>query len=752
MPDSNFPFLTRLVPRSLFVRILLTAAAVFLAAGIVFFRQSSQSMEAILLQGQDRRAKALTSFLDGTITNQRADLDRQMGMIAGMQPLIESAYYCDITGDPQRLRDQVEPIAMSLSGSIEVATVKGKVLYSTNPRRGRARGPQERKSLAMAAAGRPLSSQLVANADGIFLISTRPLYFEDRKPGTAHVPEMTLTTWLALDSAWAHKLATQAAMSVILLHDGTAVASSLADCEGRHWLDDTAVASWPHTLTLAEEAGRELHRFQILPISISASDERLHLAVGDALTRIHAEMARMRRRLLGTIAILTLAVLAILAWSLSQLMPPIRRLIRASEIISRVGPESFAGVETRPSDPLEVQVLSGHFNHMAAELKKRMKTMTDFKAALDEHAIVAITDVRGKIIYANDKFCEISQYQRAELLGRDHRIVNSGHHPQAFMRSLWETIAGGRVWHGAIKNRAKDGSFYWLDTTIVPFLDENGKPLQYIVIRTDITESKLSKEKVEQLNLDLERRVAEKTVELKRSMKVSFMSEKMASIGQLAAGVAHEINNPLGVILGFAQSTTRGLPAGDALELPLKSIEREALRCKKLVSNLLSFSRQGAKNFSEIDLRGALESALSLVETQALLSSVKVRKELSAEPLRVLGDSGQIQQVVINLCSNAIDAMPGGGTLSVRLGLSARKPGYAGIEVSDTGTGIPESITKSVFNAFFTTKPVGQGTGLGLTLVHEIVTRHSGSIDFKSLPERGTVFFVDLPLTTVSGR
>jgi len=240
--------------------------------------------------------------------------------------------------------------------------------------------------------------------------------------------------------------------------------------------------------------------------------------------------------------------------------------------------------------------------------------------------------------------------------------------------------------------------------------------------------------------------VRERTTELERSHEQLRQSEKMSAVGQLAAGVAHEINNPVGIILGFAQSMVKKMPEADPLTHALKSIEREAIRARDLVQNLMTFSRQSKGAFEQMDFNAVVAQTLSIVEAKARVKSVEVVRELgSIEPL--WGDKSRLQQVIVNLCGNALDAMPGGGKMTVRTkGAASGTEKQVVLEVEDTGAGIPKEIQDKIFEPFFTTKEVGQGAGLGLSFVYEIVQAHKGTIRVDSEAGKGAKFTIALPI------
>jgi two-component system, NtrC family, sensor kinase len=230
--------------------------------------------------------------------------------------------------------------------------------------------------------------------------------------------------------------------------------------------------------------------------------------------------------------------------------------------------------------------------------------------------------------------------------------------------------------------------------------------------------------------------------ELHRAKERALQTGKMAAVGQLAAGVAHEVNNPLGVILGFAQGLERRVPEGDKLRLPVTSIVREALRCRNLVQELLTFSRTGKKTSEDLDVRELVESTVVLLEPRARSQNVTIVKDLHDVPA-VKANATQLQQVIVNLATNAFDAMHDGGTLTIRTRTNDR--GGVMIEVADTGAGIPDEIRGRMFEPFFTTKEVGKGTGLGLSLVYEMVRHADGTIDVASTVGKGTTMSIHLP-------
>jgi signal transduction histidine kinase/CheY-like chemotaxis protein len=242
---------------------------------------------------------------------------------------------------------------------------------------------------------------------------------------------------------------------------------------------------------------------------------------------------------------------------------------------------------------------------------------------------------------------------------------------------------------------------------------------------------------------ELERKVEARTRELRAAQEQLLQSEKLASIGQLAAGVAHEINNPMGVILGFAQGILKTLPQDDSLRRPLTTMEKESLRCKRIVQNLLDFAHYSEPTPHLTNINELLDASCELVEHQISLQNVKLFKDYDPALPSIMADLHQLQQVFINVMLNAYQAMPDGGSLR----LTTRTVGSElQVTLADTGSGIlPENVQR-IFDPFFTTKEVGEGTGLGLSVSYGIIKAHGGDIEVESQVGKGTTFVIKLPI------
>jgi two-component system CheB/CheR fusion protein len=347
-------------------------------------------------------------------------------------------------------------------------------------------------------------------------------------------------------------------------------------------------------------------------------------------------------------------------------------------------------------------------------LDQTLKNLADTNYAINQAAIVATTNVRGEITFVNDRFVEISKYRRQELLGQDHRLVNSGYHSKEFIRDLWTTIANGRIWRGEIRNRAKDDTFYWVDTTIVPFLDERRKPYQYMAIRYDITDRKRSEDKLRE-------------------------QAALARLGEMAAVVAHEVKNPLAAIKGALQVIGGRMPAESRDRLIMTDVVARVDSLNDIVQDLLVFARPRDPQLTPVLLAELLESTAALVRKDPAYASLGITVTGSRPVVPV--DVDQMRTVFLNLLLNAAQASGTTGRVEVAIGADDLA---ATVAIADDGPGIPADVRPKVFEPFFTTKH--RGTGLGLPTARRVVERHRGTIDIECPATGGTTVTVTLPM------
>ena len=352
------------------------------------------------------------------------------------------------------------------------------------------------------------------------------------------------------------------------------------------------------------------------------------------------------------------------------------------------------------------------------DTERLLKELGDVQFALDQSAIVATTDTAGRITAVNDKFCEISQYSREELLGQDHRIVNSGYHGKEFFRNLWTTIGRGRIWKGEIRNRAKDGTFYWVDTTIVPFVDAAGKPYQYMAIRQEVTKHR------------------EAEARLRRQ-------ETLARLGEMSAVVAHEVKNPLAGISGALQVVGSRLSPGSRDRAILGEVQDRITALDRMVQDLLVFSHPKDPTLTLNRMRAVIDEAAHVLHRDRSLADVAI-VITGADPATPL-DREQMHRVFLNVLLNAAQAMGRRGVIDV--GINAID-GRCEVTVADRGRGIAPDDLQRVFQPFFTTKH--RGTGLGLPIARRIVEAHGGTLTAGARQGGGVVVAVTLPAPAAS--
>jgi PAS domain S-box-containing protein len=371
------------------------------------------------------------------------------------------------------------------------------------------------------------------------------------------------------------------------------------------------------------------------------------------------------------------------------------------------------------------------------ERNRHMKTEEEVRmlwTAVEQSPVsVLITDPEGRIEYVNSKFTQISGYTREELVGIKPSILKSGSTPSETYQALWETITAGREWRGEICNRRKDGTLYFESEVIAPIRGDEGHITHFLGIKEDVTERK--------------------TLE-----KQLFLAQKMEAIGTLAGSIAHDFNNILTAMIGYGTLLQRDIGNRE------KTLEYSgyllglADKAAVLTKGLLAFSRRQTLSPKPVDINHIIANVIKLIG-RLIGENIRVESDLSPGALICLADSGQIEQVLMNLSTNARDAMPDGGRLSITTRPVVIEPGnltpctecapgrYALITVADSGVGMDDQILARIFEPFFTTKEVGQGTGLGLSIIYGIIKQHRGQILVASHPGAGTIFSIYLPLS-----
>jgi len=362
-----------------------------------------------------------------------------------------------------------------------------------------------------------------------------------------------------------------------------------------------------------------------------------------------------------------------------------------------------------------------------------LEELANQKFALDQHASVAVADSQGTITYVNEKFCAICQYSKDELIGQNHRILNSGHHPQEFFQQMYHDIAQGKVWRGEIKNRAKDGSIYWVDTTIVPTAGAQGKARQYVTIRTDITQRKFTEQALARAALELSRRDEE-------------LARSNVELEQFAYVASHDLQEPLRTIANYTQllgERYRGKLDEQADKYIAYSVD-SAVRMQSLIHDLLEFARVG-----KVEIEHSATGCGAVVDEvlknlQAVVKESGAVVNWSSLPV-VMIDRGQLLQVFQNLIANAIK-FHGADTPVIQIDSEKKEHEWV-LTISDNGIGVPIESWHDIFVIFrrLHTRTEYAGNGIGLSICKKIIERHGGRIWIEAQARPGSCFKFTLP-------
>jgi two-component system NtrC family sensor kinase len=366
-------------------------------------------------------------------------------------------------------------------------------------------------------------------------------------------------------------------------------------------------------------------------------------------------------------------------------------------------------------------------------LERELRETKEFLENIMESSVdgIVTTDLKGKITYQNRAMEEMLGYPREELLG-DHisRIYLKGMEQAHDVMRLLRTVERAENYEMEVKT--KDGEVLAILTSLFLLRDEDGRLLGTAGIFKDITEQKRLEAKLKAAQFRL------------------VEASKMRALGELVAGVAHELNNPLMASKTILHVISKNLPKDSPERERLKLVTKCNDRIEKIVDHLRDFSRQSKPEFLDLDIRQPIEDALLITGQQLLDHNISIVRELSEDLPRIYGDTSQLEQVFLNLISNARDAMDmgtGEKVLTIRSFLSDEEsPLSVVVSLQDTGVGIPEENMTKVMEPFFSTKPVGQGTGLGLSICFGIIESHGGRLEIKSLIGKGTEVKVFLPV------